>query len=663
MKILKLVGYTSVYILHSPILFAQTQSDTLHKTLSEVTISANQSLTQSYNYQQNIDKVLQDLPGVNMIKRGNFAWEPTIRSMSAGQINVTIDGMQIFGACTDKMDPISSYVTTNALDKITVQHSAQSASIGNQIGGNIDFQLSAPKLANIQKWYGNIGTTFETNGSKTLNFGDLNFSTQQWAFNLNGSFQKAQNYTDGSGNEILFSQFQKYNIGFGAVTQLKAHGLQINYLYDQANNVGYPALTMDVAFAKAHIVGVGHTWQKGKWSVKNKIYANYIDHAMDDTKRPAEQVLMHMDMPGTSQTMGMYSNWTYKKSAHRQLKLALNGYNNRLTANMTMYPPQGAPMYMLTLPDAARQLVGVGINESIHHKKWLWDYGARVDWVHSDLYSSAGYNTWSGMTYDQLRHDKYLPSLYMNPSYQITNQWTLSSQLSYAQRAASLQEMYAFYLFNRMDNHDYIGNPDLKTEKAWNTALTLSYQQDAKWKISGTYFHKFLQDYIIGGIENGYSVMTMGASGVKIYKNIDQAQLWGYEGNGQYLLHPQWLVQAQVQYHRGKDDDGEALPLISPFRSHLGINYFNKHDWKVQIMGRYVAAQSHVAVEKYGNQASKAYTLIDINVAKSWKYKSYQLLAKVGVENILNTQYHDFMDIMQIKRPGRNIFMSMNVSL
>ena len=44
-----------------------------------------------------------------MVKRGSYAWEPLINGMATERTVITIDGMRIFGACTDKMDPITSY--------------------------------------------------------------------------------------------------------------------------------------------------------------------------------------------------------------------------------------------------------------------------------------------------------------------------------------------------------------------------------------------------------------------------------------------------------------------------------------------------------------------------------------------------------------------------
>lgn len=65
-----------------------------------------------------LDQYLEKSSKINMIKRGNYAWEPSINNMLSDRISVTIDGMQIFGACTDKMDPITSYVDVSNLEKM-----------------------------------------------------------------------------------------------------------------------------------------------------------------------------------------------------------------------------------------------------------------------------------------------------------------------------------------------------------------------------------------------------------------------------------------------------------------------------------------------------------------------------------------------------------------
>ena len=57
-----------------------------------------------------IDEHLGELGNVNLIRRGSYAWEPVVNNMQTERLSTTIDGMKIFYACTDKMDPVTSYV-------------------------------------------------------------------------------------------------------------------------------------------------------------------------------------------------------------------------------------------------------------------------------------------------------------------------------------------------------------------------------------------------------------------------------------------------------------------------------------------------------------------------------------------------------------------------
>ena len=67
-----------------------------------------------------IDEYLQKSAKVEMVKRGAYAWEPLINGLPTERTLVTIDGMRIFGACTDKMDPITSYIEVSNLMEASI---------------------------------------------------------------------------------------------------------------------------------------------------------------------------------------------------------------------------------------------------------------------------------------------------------------------------------------------------------------------------------------------------------------------------------------------------------------------------------------------------------------------------------------------------------------
>src|SRR5690606_4474601 len=132
--------------------------------------------------------------------------------------------------------------------------------------------------------------------------------------------------------------------------------------------------------------------------LKTKVYCNTIDHAMDDTKRPPEQVAIHMDMPGKSWTGGFYSEAMYRLNNKHRISARLSGYLNRLTADMTMYPAVGSPMYMYTIPDAQRTFLSLDISDKIHvNHKFSVTANTTLAYNKSLLYSDAGKAQLSGV--------------------------------------------------------------------------------------------------------------------------------------------------------------------------------------------------------------------------------------------------------------------------
>ena len=93
-----------------------------------------------------IDEHLAQLSSVNLIRRGAYAWEPVVNNMQTERISTTIDGMKIFYACTDKMDPVTSYVESGNLKSVSLNSGLDGnpQATGN-IGGSLDLKLRKEK--------------------------------------------------------------------------------------------------------------------------------------------------------------------------------------------------------------------------------------------------------------------------------------------------------------------------------------------------------------------------------------------------------------------------------------------------------------------------------------------------------------------------------------
>ena len=130
-------------LLNGLVSFAQEQKDTLvPKDLKEVIIIGKKAKIHEKQSKSlaSIDEFLDKASQVDLIKRGAYAWEPIINNMATERTLITIDGMRIFGACTDKMDPITSYVEVSNLSEATIHSGQQGSCFGSTIGGAIDLK-------------------------------------------------------------------------------------------------------------------------------------------------------------------------------------------------------------------------------------------------------------------------------------------------------------------------------------------------------------------------------------------------------------------------------------------------------------------------------------------------------------------------------------------
>ncbi len=661
-----------VFMLHAALMVPAQEDSSVNKTITlrEVIVQHDAKLSgmkekkQGADLQVSTDQLLEGIAGVNMIRRGSYAWEPAIRGLNAGQINVTISGMAVFGACTDRMDPVSSYIEPNNLQAITVSYGTGDPSYGSSTGGGFNFKLKQPRIGNEKKLTGLWGVGYETNAHALQTLAALEYSGSRFAIRGNGIFRKAGNYTAGGGDKIAFSQYAKWNGGLSAKYRLAEHHfLHADYIQDEGWDIGYPALLMDVSFAKAKIGSVSYLYQPHSRSIhswETKLYYNTVDHAMDDTKRPKEQVPIHMDMPGRSQTMGFYSEVQWAFSNRHRVTTRLNGYRNRLHAEMTMYPQGAAPMFMLTVPDAQRSMIGMDISDRIAlTPKVELTAGMRTDYTGSSIYSAGGRQLLSGMHNGSLSRNELLYNAYANARYRVNDHWQLYVGVARAVRSATLQELYGFYLFNRADGYDYIGDPGLHNEASWNFNMGAGFQRKM-FRAEGQAFAYMFSDYIAGKYVPGYSVMTIGALGVKQYNNVSSAVLYGAEASLTAQPVSFLTIKSVNTYTRGQDADGNALPLIAPFKSVNTVNaVWKEYRFSAECVS--ALAQRHVSGDVYGELPSTGYAVVNMRAGRSFSVGSVLWDINFAVSNIFDHYYYEHLDIMKLPRPGRNLVVHLTM--
>lgn len=606
------------------------------------------------------EDILCHMQSVYLIRRGAYGQEPIVRGLSGGQLSFTIDGMKMFGACTDKMDPVTIYIEPQNLDNISVTPGSSGSTFGSTVGGSVNMKLAEPVFSAALS--GNAGVTYYSASKGWTAFTVINKSLSKSAFRFSSVYRNNQNYRAGGGDMVEYSQYKKLNLTLAGKWSLRAGDtLRADVLTDYGWNIGFPALTMDVGLAKTYMASITYSRQRPESFLPRltvKGYGNSVYHEMDDTHRP--DVAMHMDMPGRSMTTGLFAEGQLKKIGKHNIVFRADGYLNSSQAEMTMYPENEEPMYMETWPASSRLVTGLYGSDAFQvNSGTLLTTSARVDW--------AGTRVKEGIGLDQLRifypdfsdfQQQWAGTFTMALSQYFLRDFQFTVQGGYGQRLPTLSEYAGFYLYNRMDGYDYLGNPNLKTEKSWNENISLNYLS-RKVELQMTVYAQQFQDYIFSKTDPSLIPMTPGANGVRVYENIEGAQYWGVETKFIYSISPSLQLIDQAKYVYATTSQNEPIPLIPPLTHQLSARY-QVRSVNAQIDLEQSAEQNHINTA-FGEDATPGYTIANVRFGWQVPLKSFTYVFQAGVENIFDKNYYAHLDWGNIPRPGRNIYFTLEV--
>ena len=608
------------------------------------------------------EDILSRLPEINMIRRGSYGNEPLIRSYGTGQVNLMIDGMRMHGACTDKMDPVSIYIEPQNLQSIQIQ-TAHGCKAGSTIGGTINLKLAAPDCDCPTTFLGYISSGYQTAAKAFYESGYLNYNSNKWAIRGNITYRKASDYRSGGGNVVPYSYYEKLNYGLSATYKLSNKWqLKTDLLMDDGWNIGYPALPMDVGYAGAKIASVSliKTGGISKWTnTEFKVYMNSIDHAMDDTHR--KNVAMHMDMPGTSKTVGAYTGTTLEINPKNQLQFRADISSTDLYASMTMYQTGQTPMYMLTWPN--NNSIQTGISATYLYKPDSLSgitISSRIDEFVNSLSTQEAKNQVSVMGRSTDNIHQFLKNLSVEYNYRFKKHFKVSATVSYAERMPTSTELYGVYLFNAYDNFDYLGNTMLKPENAYKTEINVLYNK-SRVQLSLTTYLSRINNYILGIYQSGLSTMTIGANGVKSYDNIPFALLAGTEAGLIYKAKYNTEIVSTIKYAYGADNNNNPLVLIAPLKNITSVRK-QLHKWTIQADAELANAQNRISIT---SKESTTTGYATFNFRSSYSDKLFSKLFRIdfGIENIFDAAYKEHLDWGKIYRQGRNGYIQLSISL
>ncbi len=606
-----------------------------------------------------LDHLLSNVDGVSMIKRGAFAWEPSIRGTDDQRINLTIDGMQVFKACVDKMDPITSYVESDNLSHLEIDKSGSNVAENGNGKSSINlvskrpgfkpFELSVKSGVRAPDYY----RVFSANADA---------SVQNHALRFSGSIKQSDDLIAGNGSTVANSGFNKINMNLAYRIRTKSYNtLDVNYIFDDARDVGYPALLMDATRASANMLRLQYDWKDGpsqQTSTSLMGYINEVNHWMDDYGRDVANrtVMQNMYMPmyGSTRTMGLRLNHNLQLK-NQTIPLFLDGYYSSAFGDMLMESLFDIEdMYIINLGDINTGSLRFGIKSNVSlSQKVLMKFEQSTEFNRVELTDRGSRTFFEGVHGKAVNpRSRFLFSGSANLFWLFSDKMDLTVKAVLSQRQANYIELYGHYIYNYVDGFFYDGNPFLSPETSLNLEIGSSYEANNQ-SISLSFFNKSFYQYISGVLEEDIS---NGFYQFKEYANVGNAFIAGFDMRWLSSWSQFISTDFRASFTHGQNTSlNEPLPLISPLRGSFSSSY-SRNDFKATSSIEWALKQQRIADQTSIEDITSEYAILNLEFSKIWFQN--KLTSSLEIQNLFDTYYNQHTSIANIPEIGRSIMLT-----
>ncbi len=617
------------------------------------------------------EALMKQSPSVSLVRRSGISNDIIVRGQKKDNINVTIDGAKIYGACPNRMDPPISHVLTNNIDYIVIDDGPFNVEDFGVLSASVDVETLAP--------------TKEFHGDASVNFGSWNYKkasgmasggTDRIRFLVSASWERGGQYKDGDGNNFA-EQMDNYianNLNGNPLhdKKLKAQAmlpqdrnmdaftkktvlakvywditdnqqLKLSYTGNRSDDVLYPTTPMDAEYDDSNIYNAEYTIKDlGSYSKEFDIqlYKSDVDHPMSNKYRKAS-----LKMP--------MKNWLTTDMRGATIKNRFEIDNHDLTIGLDYslrnwdgaYYGKNDKYLGVSIPNVDTENFAFFAKDKIRMDKFEIALGLRYD--DTSVKPKIGslpkndYNAWNGN---------------MLVTYHMDESTKFYAGVGYSSRVPDGRELY----FQKAGK--VLGTPDL--DLVTNTEFDIGGEaqfEDATLKAK--FFYSKLGDFIF------YNADKM----MNRFENMD-ATLYGFEVSGSYVMTEALYFDGSLAYQRGKKDhplSGQVetnMPEIPPMKLIAGINFEEEGDYLLR--AEIVAASAWKDYDSQnGEQYLPGYGVVNLKGSKTF---ADHFDITVGIDNLFDKTYavsNTYQDltlisgggeVMLMNEPGRYFYANMS---
>lgn len=596
---------------------------------------------------------LNSIMGFNSVKNGGTNGDVTFRGMYGSRIKMLTDGTENLGACPNRMDAPTAYISPESFDKITVikgPQTVQYATPGS--AATVLFERVAPTFDQDNPHQGEASVMLGSFSRIDHNVEAALGNDKVYA-RLNANRSKSDDYQDGDGTTI-HSNWERWSSDLALGWTPDA-----DTWFELKAGVGdgesaYAGRTMDGSQFQRESLGL-HADKRNFSDVISKLEAqidySFNDHVMDNysLRNAPMTTMMGISMPNemsmrvTRRTLNsriaMTSDWD-------QFNLITGLDSQRNTHAGDMKSAAIPSMNMPLEEDLRFQSYGAfgELNYQVNpHNKVVT--GLRFDQVKVDSAEN-----------DQVRKDT-LPSAFIRLENNQDNGLNSYIGVGHVERSPDYWELYSTSTSYGNSTTDMMGNSsylmvdklnNLENEK--NTQLDLGFEhQSGKYHSWASAYAGVINDFILVR----YNVHSGGhGSSRPLAENVDATIAGGELGVG-YNITDRLQTDLSAMYAWGENTtDNTPLPQIAPLEGRLNLRYVTDQ-YSLGLLWRVVAKQDRISLNEgnivsYDLQESEAFNTLSLNA-------NYQINPAIGlafgIDNLLDETYTEHLN-----KAGASVF-------
>lgn len=625
--------------------------------------------------QKNVADLFIGVNGFNVIKRGGYAMDPAFRSFKYEQLNIQVDGgTKVMHACPNRMDPITTHVMSEEVERIELIKGPFSMRFGPNFGGVVNLITQNTPSKKDYGFHGGVHAGYESNGNGKLVGVSLANASAKYDITVTGELHDFGDYSDGNG-EVVPSGFKSYDYSakFG-LNPGKDQRVQVLWRQSYGKDVKHAGLPMDTEHDNSSVLSIDYKKQNISdklYSISAKGFYSYVDHLMTNGNRPNFH-LVFASAPVFATTYGgkLEMTFTPAKKMILYTGLDMNTISREGDRTRTVKKNMMNPEIVFDPPkifvdsiwqNALIADYGVfGEAKFLLNPRMTFTAGTRLDYVVSEAAAPAA--DFKALYPDLDKKQEINISGSLAFDYALGTKTKLQVAAGRGVRTANMMERYINHFSINIDPYEYVGNPELKPEA--NHQVEVSLEGEVNKVVYGAnVFYSYITNFITGAIDTTLSRKFspwLEPKNAKRFQNVDAATQAGVELFVGVNIFDGLSARAEVSYTKTKNlDFDEPLPLISPFTTLASVTYQREKFW-LDLRGRFVAEQNEVA-KSFGETVTPAYKTFDFRAGvKPFK----GMTVGIAIQNLLDEAYYDHLSFGyknsntnsgRIYDPGRNI--------